>query len=105
MLDESARKIVERLEAEVREYERELREQYAFPLDSLPVSVQQIATYRNLYFHTLRQLIANTDELRRLLVHGGNEVLDAFCELPEKMPSADGRRYPGSSDSGEDGDR
>lgn len=105
MLDESARRIVERLESEVREYERELREQYAFPLDSLPVSVQQIATYRNLYFHTLRQLIANTDELRRLLLLGGDEVMDVFCELPDKLPGSDGRRYPRSSHPRPDGDR
>ena len=105
ILDENAQGSLEAVECELAAYERELREQAGFPLDSLPVSVNQVAIYRNLYLHTLRQLINRTDLLRRLMVVGGNPIFDVMCDLNSKLPCEDGRRYPRVRSPGEDGGR
>ena len=105
MPDEHAKTVTDSFERTVQSYEESLRAEFSkFPLDTMPVTLEMLAHYRNEYIHALRDLIRHTDTLRRLLM-ASDEAFDAWVGLDKTHPPSHGRRNPGRSDPRQDGDR
>lgn len=101
MPDENGKRIVELLGRHIDANDGKIRLAHQYPIDSLPVSVREIAHYRNGYLESLCDHNETLGAVRRLLIAGGEDVLNLWCEVYDKD---DDGRDSGSADPRQDGD-
>lgn len=81
MLDESDKRVINDVLGLVAYNNGIIKRTHDYPIDGMPVSVQEIAYYRNALLAALKDHNETCGRVERLLTAGGKEVIDLWCEV------------------------
>lgn len=81
MLDESAKKIVDGIGQHIEDNRRRIRTAHKYPIDRLPVNVNEIAHYRGAYLAALDAHNETLGAVQRLLAAGGNDTVTLWAQV------------------------
>ncbi|QDV78088.1 hypothetical protein [Botrimarina mediterranea] len=103
VLDANARRILDAIESTIAVQESRLQNERRFPIDAMPVGVNEIALYRQRYTEALHSHIDSLQLIVRMIEIGGDAVAGAWADAT--LETDDNGSHPRSSHPRPDGDR